>query len=475
MPSSARPHGAARDLALAGALALTSAAALVLPGTPLPFAALVLGVAGVLVLGIERCVTIALLTAFSLMPFVDSRAEVAGVPVWVPAYGVAFGLMGLSWIWRSTDAGRRATGRPNLVVILIAANLVWAVVRLVLSDPLSVPSVTAGFLAFPAAAAITYLWLSHPEASERARRAVPIVAVVAGLWALAYIGGATGTCGGCLSWIKVYSLRDVGGLLGADSRVYANGAQAFLVLVIVVFGLMLRRRSPALVVLTALGLLCVVLQGFRAQYVALLAGLLVLVAWRLRGMRVAGRVAIAACCIVAIGGFLLSPAGDRALSAYDELRLGSGTAGFRMSLILEARGAWTVAGQGVTGSAFPRGVIYDLGIPNTITALGYLGAALQLALLAAALARGLRARTLAGAIVAAVATMALVGRPTLALIEWGPSAAAFGIVLGVAAALAVRRRDEAPPGEDDGSGDHSLIDDGDLEELLAPAGAPPAR
>jgi hypothetical protein len=71
--------------------------------------------------------------------------------------------------------------------------------------------------------------------------------------------------------------------------------------------------------------------------------------------------------------------------------------------------------------------------------LGYVGAALQLGILGVALLRGLRARTLAGATLAAIAALVLAGRPSLALLENGNSALAFGVALGFVCALPMKR------------------------------------
>jgi hypothetical protein len=191
--------------------------------------------------------------------------------------------------------------------------------------------------------------------------------------------------------------------------------------------------------LTALGLASIALQGFRAQYVALLCGMLVLLAWRLGELERGRRGLLLGLAVVAFAGFLVSPVGQRALTSYGELRASSGNVGYRLRLIEETSQGWSVFGAGVSAGVIPQDVTFDLGVPNTLIALGFVGAGLQLALLAAGFLRSLSAQTLAGATLAAIFALEIVARPSLPELESGPGALTAGVAVGFACALSVRR------------------------------------
>jgi hypothetical protein len=139
---------------------------------------------------------------------------------------------------------------------------------------------------------------------------------------------------------------------------------------------------------------------------------------------------------------ITSPVGARAGSSYQELKLGSGTGGYRLALLDQTRPSWSVLGIGASRATLDAGFTADLGVPNTFLAFGFVGGALQFLVLGLALIRGLRSRAAAGVGIAGVMALTVLSRGSLPILEAGPAATAMGAMVGAAAALTVPR---APP------------------------------
>jgi hypothetical protein len=166
-----------------------------------------------------------------------------------------------------------------------------------------------------------------------------------------------------------------------------------------------------------------------------LAAIALLLAWRIRWSTTGGRIAIVALSAVALVLLVSSPVGERGLSAVSDFKARSGNVGYRFDLLEAQQQHWSVFGTSVTAASNNSGIDYDLGIPNTIIVLGWVGAALQVAVLLFTILRGLRAQTAAGAAVGAVCLAVLTTRVSLPFIESGASAALYGLVVGFALAL----------------------------------------
>jgi hypothetical protein len=253
------------------------------------------------------------------------------------------------------------------------------------------------------------------------------------LWAVAYIAGSAGACGECRTLIG--TVHEGSGSLGASSRLYTFGAGAFLGIVLMLFGYTLRRPSVVLIALTSVGYVAVALQASRAAYLAIAAGTAVLLIWRFSTLKPVVGVLLLLVAGVAIYAVATGPVGARALSAYQELRRSSGNVGYRVTLIQESSQHWSVLGMGVSSQTPNLGVNFDLGLPNTLLILGFAGALLQLGVLALGLMRSLTSGSPFGVSLAAVLTMVLVARPSLPLLEDGPTAVAYGMAIGFVAAL----------------------------------------
>ena len=417
-------------------LALVAAAGLVLVPNPLFLIPPALTGALLLVLGIESLIALAFLGAAGLLPFVDTGGYAVGnLPVWLFFFALGCGLMLLAWSMRVIDRRPSRPLEPNLLVVVLVVYFIFTVVRLAASEPLSIPSLSAQFVGFPAAALVTYLWLSHDEALAGLRRALPVIVLVVASWAAMYVAGSAG-CEPCRAWVDTGRIRS--GLLGGNDRLYTAGQNAFLGLVLIAFGQLLRRFTPSMAVLTLLGAAAIALQASRAQYFGFMAGALVLLVWKFWRVRVVGRVLLVLATGAGLAALLATPAGDRALSAYQEVTSQGGTAGFRFQILQNSSENWSAFGLGVFSQIFGKGFNTDLGLPNTLLVLGYFGGFLQIALLVLAAMRGALSRTLTGATVAGIFVMVLVARPTLPLIEYGHSGVAYGVALGFAAALHTR-------------------------------------
>jgi hypothetical protein len=195
-------------------------------------------------------------------------------------------------------------------------------------------------------------------------------------------------------------------------------------------------------VLIVLGTTVVILGGSRAYYFALGGGALLILAYAFRNVGVLSRLFIVSALVVVTLAVVTSPIGARAGSSYQELRLGSGTGGYRLGLLEQTRPSWSVLGVGSSRATLDAGFTADLGVPNTFLALGFVGGGLQFLLLGLAAVRGLRSRTAAGVGIAGVMALALLSRGSLPMLEAGPSATLIGVLVGAAAALMVPR---APP------------------------------
>lgn len=423
------------------AISLGAAAAAVVAGvavTHLPaLALLVVPIVGIaLWMGPEILIVLAWLASFGLVPFLGTERSIGSrLTVWLAAFCVACGLMLAAW------AARELAGRPSHrvgVTPLLAATLlllVYTLARLATGAPTAIPSLSAPFVMFPLAALITSIWLSHPEAIAGLRRSWPVVVAVLLVWCTSYVLGSAGSCEPCRQLVGT-GLRATG-VLGGSTRLFTDGQNALLALLLVGMALLLQRLTPARAALVAIGLAAVALQASRAQYSGILAGAAILVAWRARWSSPGARIAIVGLVALSVVALLSSPVGARGLSAVSEVRQGSGNGGYRLELVAQQRQHWSAFGTSVTDAQVGQ-VNYDLGVPNTILVLGWVGAALQIGVVALAIGRALRGRSLAGWILAAIGVLLLVTRFSLPLLEGYYSAGAFGIFVGFAMALPQR-------------------------------------
>jgi hypothetical protein len=163
--------------------------------------------------------------------------------------------------------------------------------------------------------------------------------------------------------------------------------------------------------------------------------MMLLLVWKFGQLRFGGRSMLVGLSVIGAIVLLSSPVGHKALSIYSETSQGTGTGTYRLDLIRETSSKWNLLGNGFSTRTLEQGFDVDLGLPNTLLVLGYVGAVLQLCLLAIGAWRGMMAKSLAGATIAAVVLMVLVARPSLPLLEYGHSAVIYGIVLGFAATI----------------------------------------
>ena len=398
--------------------------------------------AGLALFGPELLIVASLLAATGFVPFFDPTVTVLpNVKGYFLFFGVAVVAMAITWSARSVAGRPGWQPRPSILLGVLLAYLAYVGLVLFATDPFSEPTIFAPFVEFPLMAIATYLWLSHEEALEGVKRLLPLIVVVVAGWSLAYVLGAAG-CGPCADAVSANLFRE--GLLGPASRLYTPAQYSLLALVLVAFGQALRRPTPLTVGLAALGLAAVALQAFRIQYLGVAAGMLVLIAWRLRESRAGGRLLIGSVAVAAFCVLLLSPVGERALTAYEELRAGTGTPGYRLNLYEEVSDNWSLLGSGITGKTMDLGFNQDIGVSSTFLVVGFVGGALQLGVLVLGLVRGLRARTLAGATLAAIFALVLVTRGSLPLMELGHSPITYGVAVGFAAWLAMPTRTVTP-------------------------------
>ncbi len=425
-------------LPLVGAAGLSLLAAAILIKAPLiaivAACALVLAMA----LGVEALIAVSLLGACGLLPFVRADTGLAfQLKGYAFFFAIALGTMVLVYAVRGFAARESWPLPRNGLVLGLVVLLAYVVVIALGSHPSEVPSLLMPFLILPLSGLGVILWLSHEDALEGLRRALPLVIAIVVAWALAYDAGAAG-CGPCSHWVGTDVTNT--GLLGPGSRLYTAGQNSMLGLFLIAFAYTLYRPSPWTIGLVGLGILTIALEASRAQYVGVAVGMSLLLIWKLSQLRVGGRIVLVAVTALALLALFDSPVGERAISTYTELQQGRGTGEYRIKLIHETSQAWTLFGQGFSNKTLTLGFDVDLGLPNTLLVLGYLGAVLQLTLLGLGIWRGISARTLVGTTVAAILLMVLVVRPSLPLLEYGHSAVFYGGVLGFAAVLRLNRR-----------------------------------
>ncbi len=392
-------------------------------------------------LGIEALIALSFLGATGLLPFVTPDDAVAGeIKIYAFFFLIAFGTMIGAYLVRDIG-GKRSWPLPvNLVSIAVVFLLSYVLIVGLSSNPKEVPALAVPFMIFPLSAVGVILWSSHEDAFEGIKRVLPLVVVIVVVWALAYNAGAAG-CGPCRSWVSTGVTND--GLLGPGSRLYTAGQNTFLGLYLAAFAYMLARPRPLSFSLVALGAVTIALQGSRAQYIAVIAGMALLLIWKFSQLKVGGRLALIAISGLALLALLNSPVGQKAISAYTETSKGTGTGTERLALIERTSEAWNTFGQGFSAKTLEIGFSVDLGLPNTLLVLGYVGAALQLLLIGLAIWRGVSARTLVGMTIAAIMLMVLVCRASLPLVEYGHAAVMYGAVVGLAAVLPVVHRKQA--------------------------------
>lgn len=395
-------------------------------------------------MGSEILIVLAWLASFGLVPFVTPEQPLGSrLTLWLVMFCVACALMLFAW------AGRELAGRPShriAVTPLLALTFVllaYTLARLSSGSPASVPSLAAPFVMFPVAALVTALWLSHPEAVAGLKRTWPVVLALMLVWCGSYVLGSAGSCSVCRRLVGTgLEATDV---LGSSTRLFTDGQNALLALVVVGIALALHRFTPARAALVALGLAAIALQASRAQYAGILAAAALLVAWRARWSSPGARIAIVGLAALAVVALVSSPVGARGLSAVSEVRQGAGNGGYRLELVAQQREHWSAFGTSVSLAQVGQ-VNFDLGIPNTIVVLGWVGAVLEVGVILLAVLRGLRTRSMAGWIVAAGGVLLLVTRFSLPLLESYYSAAAFGLLIGLAIALpAPLRRGSGSP------------------------------
>ena len=115
--------------------------------------------------------------------------------------------------------------------------------------------------------------------------------MIVAAWALAYDAGAAG-CGPCRHWVGTGVTNS--GLLGPGSRLYTAGQNTFLGLFLIAFAYALVRPRPSPSALACLGAFTIALQASRAQYIAVAAGMALLLIWKMGQLRSAERVVLIA-------------------------------------------------------------------------------------------------------------------------------------------------------------------------------------
>jgi hypothetical protein len=387
--------------------------------------------------GMEGLISVCLLGAFGLLPFVGADDFLTGnLKTYAILFLAAVGAMLVTYSSRIIAHKPRWPLPVNALSVGLVVLLAYVTLVALSSNPKEVPALTTPFFVLPLAGLATLLWLSHEDALAGMRRALPLIVAIVAAWALAYDAGSAG-CGPCREWVSTGLTND--GLLGSDSRLYTEGQNSFLALFLIAAAYALARPGGLSLTLVGIGALTIALQASRAQYIAVLAGVGLLLIWKLGQLRVGGRVALVAISALTFLALASSPVGDRAASAYTDLQQNTGTGAYRIELIERTSDSWTVLGQGFSTETLELGFDVDLGLPNTLLILGYVGALIQLALIGFGIWRGVAARTLVGTTVAAILIMVLVARPTLPLLEYGHSAVMYGAMLGVAAVLGVSR------------------------------------
>ncbi len=436
--ASFRPGGLVVGAAVV--IGVVAGAGLSLPSYQLVFAGIALSPVLLALLGPEMCISFLLMAAVGVFPFVNTEDTAAGLPIWLIAAGGATGLMAATYITRSISRSASWSLQPSLLLMFIGVLLAYTLERMAASSPLSIPSLTANVCAFAVVPPIVWLWLSHDSATVGLRRALPAVAVVFVAWAILWIAASTQACSGCVSLVG--STQQADGVLGA-SRLYAAGETVAGVMVLGALAWLVYRPTIWAAPVIALGAIVVIFGGSRAFYFAVGGGILVILGWTFRNVGNLSRLLILASLLLLTLAVATSPIGARAGSSYQELKLGSGTGGYRLALLEQTRPSWSALGLGASRATLDAGFTADLGVPNTFLALGFVGGALQFIVLGLGLIRGLRSRVPAGVMLAGVMAMALLSRGSLPILESGPSAVLLGLFVGAAAALIVPRPHDA--------------------------------
>ena len=411
-------------------------AALALPSYQLVVAGAALSPALLVLLGPETCISVLVLAAAGAVPFVNTEDVAGGLPIWLIALGAALLLMLATYLIRSIARAPAWPLQLSLLALAFVVMFAYAAERLAASAPLDIPSLTANIAAFTVVPPIVWLWLSHTAAADGLRRALPLVALLAGIWCVVWVAGSVQACSQCVD--AVGSTQQADGVLGA-LRLYASGEFAAQVMALLALAWLVWRPSIWPVVLIVLGTTVVILGGSRATYFALAGGALVILAYTFRNVGARSRRLIVASLVIVALAVATSPIGARAGSSYQELRLGSGTGGYRLGLLEQTRPSWSVLGVGSSRATLDAGFTADLGVPNTFLALGFVGGALQFLVLGLALIRGLRSGVAAGVGIAGVMALTILSRGSLPVLEAGPSAVLVGLLVGAAAALMVPR------------------------------------
>lgn len=391
------------------------------------------GIVGFVLLGPEVCICLCVLASLGLMPFLDSvDVGPSRLPYWLISFGLAAMIMLGGFAARSLSRARLAPTQPGLLLWLLIFFAAYTLLQMEQSDPMSAPSIATPFIAFPLAGLVTFVWLLHDRPVATMQRLMPLVIALIAVWALMYVFGSAG-CSVCRSYVGTYQSNH--GLLPGNSRLYTWGQEPFLGLVVLAAARTFKRPSKLWVSLTLLGIVVVLLQDSRAQEIALAGALLVLLTWQFIHVPLVTRVAMVALLAIVVYVVVTSPVGQHIVTGVQGLSNGSGTGGYRVQIASQYSKYWTFLGGGITLPNLGLGYNVDLGIPNTILVLGFLGAAIQVLLLLVAVARGLFTRSTVGIAFAAVIVMVLLARPTLPFLETGPGAVAYGMTLGAIAAL----------------------------------------
>ncbi len=406
---------------------------------------LTVGVLALACFGAESCICLALLVACGLAPYVNpEKLAGGGMPYWLIGFGLAAVLMlGVAAV-RAINGESAARVQPSTVLWLAGALLLYTLVILAESQPLEIKSLAAPFLSFPLAAVVTFVWLLHERAVDNIRRALPMVIVIVAAWAIVYSLGSAGGCATCQHWVGTVSAR--AGIAGGSSRLYTAGQEAFLGFALLAFARAMWRPSRLWVALSVLAVVCIFLQDSRAQEIAVFGGFLVLLIWRLRSVSGAAKVFSVILTGIAVYAVLSSAIGQHITSGVQGLSNGTGNGAYRLDLLQAIRPHWSLLGTGVSFQVLNFGFNDDLGIPNSLLVIGFVGTGLQIAVLVAGAVRGLLARSAIGVALASVLVMVLLARPSLPLLETGEGAVAYGVVIGAVAALYVRGYARATPG-----------------------------
>jgi hypothetical protein len=424
----------------AAAIAVLAAAGIARLPEPALLVVAAAGVALALALGPEVVAVGALLTAFGFAPFLDPTLLVSKVPIWFLGFASALTAIVLTWAARRLWSPPSVPLRGTWLLLLLGILLVYSVLRLVASEPLAEPWRAAAFVALPLAALCAYVWLSDVEALDGIRRALPLAVVAVGAWCVFYLLAGLG-CATCGDWVGSYRANQ--SFIGTQARIYTHGQNVMILVSVLAFASALKRPNPVTIGMTLLTVATVVTAQSRAQYLALLAGMAVVLIWRAATLKFTARTALVVAVALSLVLILQSPVAERAQTGITELQQGAGTPAYRVNLVNRSSEYWSLFGTGIDNRLFLRGFDDDLGIPNTLLTLGFLGAAMQLGVLALGLFRGVAARNFAGIAVAAVFAVTLAARPSLPYLEQGNSAVALGIALGVACALPAGRERSA--------------------------------